>query len=115
MRILLLQPKVIEIRRKYEGDSARIKEETSKLYLEENISPLADFLPTLVQIPLIIALQKSIGQLQIDPHFREGFLWIPSMAGPINRGFGFVWLLNIKMSVLDKGAYLVAPIMVLSS
>ena len=80
---MTLQPKIMEIRRRWGSNQEKVTMETSRLYIEEGISPWAPLLPSFAQIPIFIALYRSIQQLQEDPHFAESFLWIPSLAGPM--------------------------------
>lgn len=68
------------------------------------LNPFAAFLPILFQLPIFIALFRAIGKLAAqDEHFKEmlgvvsawwcacgvceePFLWIPSLAGPVESG-----------------------------
>jgi len=56
-----------------------------------------------------------------DPHFKEGFLWIPSLAGPMTPGeAGLGWLLNLQAGAPAIGwentaLYLIAPVLLVSS
>jgi YidC/Oxa1 family membrane protein insertase len=81
------QPKLVEIRRRWASDPEKMNKETARLYVEEGINPFAGFVPALIQIPVFISLYRSILQLsETDPHFSEGFLWIPSLSGPLTEG-----------------------------
>lgn len=82
-----VQPKIIEIQRRFGADKEKMNMEMSRFYIEEGINPLAALWPAFVQIPIFIALYRSITQLaQTDEHFKEGFLWVPSLAGPNTEG-----------------------------
>lgn len=58
-------PHVSRLKEKHKGDSARIQQETMKLYKEHGVNPLAGCLPMLVQLPIIwtlySVLQKIVG------------------------------------------------------
>ena len=115
-RTMLLQPKILEIRRRWAGDQDKITAETSRLYLEEDINPLAPLLPSFAQIPIFIALYRSITSLEEDPHFRENFFFIPSLAGPMfEKGYGLGWLTDDGMDIGTKGLYLIVPALLVAS
>jgi YidC/Oxa1 family membrane protein insertase len=56
----LLQPRVKELQKKYGHDKERLAQEQMKLYKETGTNPLASCLPLLVQMPIFIALFRSI-------------------------------------------------------
>lgn len=91
------------------------------MYLEEKINPLQGFATAIVQIPLFISLYKSIIQLsEADDHFKESFLWIPSMIGPqYTETYGMQWLTSLQngapeMGWSQAGLYLVAPALLIA-
>ena len=53
----------MEIRRRWGNNQEKVTMETSRLYIEEGISPWAPLLPSFAQIPIFIALYRSIQQL----------------------------------------------------
>ena len=60
-----VQPKLLQIQKKYGRDKQRLQQEIAKLYKEAGINPLGCLsspilLPTLVQIPIWFALYQSI-------------------------------------------------------
>lgn len=55
-----LQPKLLEIQRKYARDSQRLAQEQMKLYKEAGVSPAGCLLPLIVQMPVWIALYQAI-------------------------------------------------------
>ncbi len=68
----LLQPKVKELQKKYGHDRERLTQETMKLYKETGTNPLASCLPLLLQMPIFIALFRT---LNYAAHSQtEGFL-----------------------------------------
>lgn len=55
-RMQALSPKLSVIRDRHKGDTRRIQEETTRLFKEHNVNPVAGCLPVLVQLPIIWAL-----------------------------------------------------------
>lgn len=90
--------------------------EMTRMYIEEKINPLQGFATAIVQIPLFVSLYKSIIQLsEQDVHFKESFLWIPSMVGPqYSQTYGMSWLTSLQNGAPEMGwsqaaLYLIAP------
>lgn len=116
-----VQPKLLDIRRKWAGNQEKINSETSKLYIEENINPLAGLLPSFAQVPVFLALYRSISELsESDPHFKDGFLFIPSLIGPtFERGYGLGWLTAFggpeDLDLATKVLYMIPPLLLVAS
>lgn len=55
-----VQPRVIEVQRLFGNDKEKMNAEISRLYMEEGINPFSSLLPAFIQIPIFIALYKSI-------------------------------------------------------
>ena len=53
---MALQPKLKAIQQKYKGNRQKQAEEQQRLYREAGVSPFASCLPTLLQLPVLIAL-----------------------------------------------------------
>nr|WP_122645979.1 YidC/Oxa1 family membrane protein insertase [Enterococcus mediterraneensis] len=73
-----LQPKIKALQKKYASKDIetqnKLKEETQRLYAENNVNPYAGCLPLLVQMPILMALWQSIQRV---PELRQGhFLWL---------------------------------------
>ena len=51
-----INPLIAELKEKYKGDPQRLNKEMMKLYKEHGVNPLGGCLPTLFQLPLLIAL-----------------------------------------------------------
>ena len=51
-----LQPKLEEVKKKYEGNQEKIASETMRLWKENKVNPMSSCLPLLVQFPVLIAL-----------------------------------------------------------
>jgi YidC/Oxa1 family membrane protein insertase len=56
----LLQPKIKELQKKYGHDRERLTQETMKLYKDTGTNPLASCLPLLLQMPIFIALFRTL-------------------------------------------------------
>jgi len=55
-----LQPKLMELQKKYAKDKQRLAQEQMRLYKESGVSPAGCLLPLVVQMPIWIALYQSI-------------------------------------------------------
>jgi YidC/Oxa1 family membrane protein insertase len=80
-----LQPKIKALQSRYQSDPQKLNELTAKLYQDEKINPLAGCIPTLIQIPIFIALYRSLLDLAKKDLLAESFLWIPSLEGPVGE------------------------------
>ncbi len=58
----LIQPRVVELRKKYGHDRQRMAEETMKLYKDAGTNPFASCLPLLLQMPIFFALFRLLDQ-----------------------------------------------------
>eukprot|EP00929_Paragymnodinium_shiwhaense_P016884 TRINITY_DN12558_c0_g1_i1.p1 TRINITY_DN12558_c0_g1~~TRINITY_DN12558_c0_g1_i1.p1 ORF type:complete len:440 (-),score=113.01 TRINITY_DN12558_c0_g1_i1:70-1389(-) len=121
----LVAPQTQQINEQYKKDEDSRGRMLSRLYNEVGINPLAAFLPVLIQLPLFIALFRAIGRLAAqNPAFKAGFLWIPSLDGPVESGSpGLDWLLRTRSSdhfeplVGTEAAvgYCILPVLVIAS
>lgn len=59
-KLASLKPHLDELKRKHKGDKVTLQRAQMALYKEHNINPAAGCLPTLIQIPIFIALYQSI-------------------------------------------------------
>lgn len=55
-KMQLLQPKLDVLKKQYAGDSARLHQETMKLWKEHKVNPLQSCLPMVIQFPILIGL-----------------------------------------------------------
>lgn len=82
------QPKIADLREKYKSDPQRMQKEMMKFYKEHGINPLGGCLPTLLQMPLLVALFvvfRSTIQLRGQPFV----LWITDLSQPDELLLGF--------------------------
>lgn len=97
-----IAPLVSEIKSTYKGDNKRIQEETMKLYKEHGVNPAAGCLPTLIQLPILLGLYRTlislvgktpteavdyvnsilITPLQVDSYWNTTFFGIPLGQSP---------------------------------
>lgn len=120
-----LQPKIKAIQERYKGDQERIQLETSRLYKQAGVNPLAGCLPTLATMPVWIGLYQALSNVANEGLLTEGFFWIPSLAGPTTiaarqTGSGISWLFPFvdghpPLGWSDTFAYLVLPLLLVGS
>ncbi|XP_076891094.1 inner membrane protein PPF-1, chloroplastic-like [Bidens hawaiensis] len=120
-----LQPKIKAIQQRYAGNQERIQLETSRLYTQAGVNPLAGCLPTLATIPVWIGLYQALSNVANEGLLTEGFFWIPSLGGPTTiaarqSGSGISWLLPFvdghpPLGWHDTAAYLVLPVLLVIS
>lgn len=55
-----VQPKIDELKKKYENDQQKLAEAQMKLFKEEGVNPLSGCLPLLLQMPIYFALYRTI-------------------------------------------------------
>ncbi|XP_057750069.1 inner membrane protein PPF-1, chloroplastic [Arachis stenosperma] len=120
-----LQPKIKAIQERYAGNQERIQLETSRLYRQAGVNPLAGCLPTLATIPVWIGLYQALSNVANEGLLTEGFFWIPSLGGPTTiaarqSGAGISWLFPFvdghpPLGWHDTAAYLVLPILLVVS
>ncbi|CAN6472535.1 unnamed protein product [Victoria cruziana] len=120
-----LQPKIKAIQQRYAGNQERIQLETSRLYKQTGVNPLAGCFPTLATIPVWIGLYQALSNVANEGLLTEGFFWIPSLGGPTTiaarqSGAGISWLLPFvdghpPLGWRDTAAYLVLPVLLVVS
>jgi YidC/Oxa1 family membrane protein insertase len=104
-----LQPKMEEIRKKYEGDRERTNMELMKLYQEAKVNPLGGCLPLLLQMPVWIALFTTLRnsyEIYREPFF--GPVWTdltykdPTYILPVLLGVTMIATQKLQPSMMDK-------------
>ena len=74
-----LKPEIEKLKVKFKDDKQRVQTETMKLYGEYGVNPLGGCLPTLLQMPIWMALFRFF---PANIAFRqEGFLWAKDLTG----------------------------------
>ncbi|KAF2321901.1 hypothetical protein GH714_004303 [Hevea brasiliensis] len=120
-----LQPQIKAIQQRYAGNQERIQLETSRLYRQAGVNPLAGCFPTLATIPVWIGLYQALSNVANEGLLTEGFFWIPSLGGPTTiaarqSGSGISWLFPFvdghpPLGWHDTAAYLVLPVLLVIS
>jgi len=76
-----LQPKVKEIQEKWKNkDPKKMNQMIMDLYRENNANPMAGCLPLLVQLPILLALYKSLFAFPYINEAHASFIWVPSLS-----------------------------------
>lgn len=107
-----IQPKLLELQKKYGKDKNKFAQEQMKLYKEAGMSPAGCILPMLVQMPIWFALYQAV--IRLLAATPEGFLdlgrylysW-PQVYSILPLSNSFLWF---DLSVSDR--FLILPILV---
>ncbi|OPX87618.1 MAG: Membrane protein insertase YidC [Pelotomaculum sp. PtaB.Bin013] len=76
-----LQPKVKEIQEKWKNkDPKKMQQMIMDLYKENNASPMAGCLPLLVQLPILIALYRSLYRFDFINQAHASFFWVQNLS-----------------------------------
>ncbi|MGF1462583.1 MAG: membrane protein insertase YidC [Maricaulaceae bacterium] len=76
-----MQPKMTEIRERFEADKERQQKEIMALYQREKVNPVAGCLPILIQIPVFFALYKVLF-VTLEMRHAPFFGWIQDLSAP---------------------------------
>ncbi|WP_423244321.1 YidC/Oxa1 family membrane protein insertase [Desulfallas thermosapovorans] len=80
-RMQEIQPKIKELQEKYKNkDPQKMQQKMMELYREHNVNPMAGCLPILVQMPILIALYRSLLHIDFKNIEHAGFFWINSLS-----------------------------------
>jgi len=111
-----VQPELDALKKKYAKDKQKLQEEQMKLYQKHGImqAQMAGCLPTLLQMPILIAFYYALLGLIVQSSFKGArFYLIPNLAYPTYYG-GLKWLTQDfslqKLLQLDVWPYLVLPV-----
>jgi len=75
-----LQPKMDQLKKKYQQDSKRMNQELFALFREHRVSPLSGCLPMLLPLPIFFAIWSAISHV-IELR-GASFLWIKDLSLP---------------------------------
>lgn len=122
MRMQALAPRLKKIQTDYKDNPSVQNQMIAQMYKDENINPLAGCLPVFAQIPVWIALYRSVLNLAADDLLKEPFLWLPSLQGPVSKtGQGLnTWLFPLvdgapPIGWHDALCYLVLPVILVAT
>lgn len=76
-----LQPKIEELRKKYQSDPQKLNTEQMKLYKEHGVNPMGGCLPLLLQMPILIAL-FTVFRTTIELRHAPFIWWITDLSAP---------------------------------
>ncbi len=76
-----LQPMMEEIKKKYADDKEKMNQELMELYRKYKVNPMGGCLPTLIQIPIFIALYYVLLRA-IELRHAYFLLWIKDLSAP---------------------------------
>jgi len=117
-QVKALKPQQDLVREWYGDNTQFLNMQVGMLYEKNDVNPLGGCLPSLVQIPVFLGVYYSVTAIAKAQLINEGFLWIPSLSGPIaDRREGLSWLTEgwidgaPKLGWHDTLAYLVIPVM----
>jgi YidC/Oxa1 family membrane protein insertase len=89
-----LQPKLMELQKKYAKDKQKLAQEQMQLYKESGVNPAGCAIPMIIQFPIWIALYQAIVlALAVNPEAllnlsRYFYTWaIPMASLPLNNSF----------------------------
>jgi len=107
-----IQPKLVELQKKYGKDKQKFAQEQMRLYREAGMNPAGCILPLLVQMPIWFALYQSI--IRLLAATPEGFLdlgrylysW-PQVFSTLPLSNNFLWF-----DLSSPDFYLILPILV---
>lgn len=115
-----LQPKIDELKKRYEGDPQVLNQKTMELYKEHKVNPAGGCLPLLIQLPILWALFGVLRKEGVVPD--EAFLWFslvtpdPFFVLPIlNGAVSFVQqkLMGTSSNPQMKNMMYIFPIMMI--
>lgn len=122
MRMQALAPRLKKIQTDYKDNSSVMNQMIAQMYKDEKINPLAGCLPVFAQIPVWIALYRSVLNLAANDLLKESFLWLPSLQGPVSKtGQGLnTWLYPLvdgapPIGWHDALCYLVLPVILVAT
>ena len=115
-----MQPKLLEIQRKYANDKETMNAKMTELYQEEGFNPAGGCLPMIVQMIIIMGLftllRNPMAYIEADSNMyfaiHENFLWIKDLSQPDNwilpimagAATFFSFWINMQMNPQSKGA-----------
>lgn len=77
-----IQPEVKKVQAKYKNDPQKMNEEVMKLYKDNNVSMAGGCLPTLLPLPILMALYWVFMGISLPNGEVASFLWIKDVFAP---------------------------------
>lgn len=120
MKMQAIAPKLRKIQADYRDNPTVMQQMTAELYRKQNVNPLAGCAPVFAQIPIWVALYRSVLNLASENKLNEPFLWLPSLQGPVSStGKGLdTWLYPLvdgapPIGWHDALCYLILPVILM--
>lgn len=106
-----MQPKMKALQEKYKNDKAKMNEKLMELYKEEKYNPASGCLPSLIQLPIVIALFNVLrypvkyvfGTDAAYAQIAKGFLWMTDIG-----------LVETKATLLMVGTFAIPVLAIIS-
>ena len=99
-----IQPQIEEIKKKFKNNKEAQAKALMGLYSENKISPLAGFLPLVIQIPIIIALWRVfLNSLNLDLNSLYSFIPAPTSVQSIFLGLVDLSHKSVVLAILAGG------------
>ncbi len=77
-KMRVLQPEIAEMREKFKDDQAKMGQEQLKLFRKAGVNPLGGCIPTLLSMPILIALFRFFpGAIELR---QQSFLWADDLS-----------------------------------
>ncbi len=76
-----LQPKLMEIKQRYEKDKEKLSQEMMKLYKDQGVNPVGGCVPVLLQLPILYGLYNAL-QMTLDLRQQPFAGWIRDLSQP---------------------------------
>jgi YidC/Oxa1 family membrane protein insertase len=114
-----LQPKIAELRKKYEKDKEKLARAQMELFSKHNYNPLAGCLPIFLQLPIFIGLYTALNS-SVDLRMAP-FLWIDNLAGPdalfrmpfslpfLGQDFNLLPIITVILFVIQQKMFMPPP------
>ncbi len=112
-RMQELQPRLLELQKKYANDREALAREQMNLYREAGINPFGGCLPLLIQFPILVGLWQAIMRtlaatpMELVRLSQNVYPFIPGLNALIPLQSRFLW-----MDLGQPDPYLVLPVLV---
>ena len=97
-KMQVLQPKIDELRKKYQNDPAKLQQKQSELMRKEGYSMFSGCLPLLLTWPLMIAMFAAMRAIANEQLAMQTFKYLAGEKNIITAADRFLWVKNIWMS-----------------
>lgn len=95
-----VQPRIISIKDRYQGDKTRLNQAMMQIYKEEKINPLGGCFPILIQIPVFISLYWVLLE-SVEMRQASFIFWLNDLSSP-DRFYVLPLLMGITMFIQQK-------------